>query len=79
MAAAGSPALAQYSGDVIRIGLVTDMSGLYSDLDGSGGVEALKMAIEDQGGQIDGKKIELLFFDHQNRADLAANKTREWF
>ncbi|HWL27617.1 MAG TPA: ABC transporter substrate-binding protein [Burkholderiaceae bacterium] len=72
-------ASAQYSDDALRIGLVTDMSGLYSDLDGAGGVEALKMAIEDQGGQINGKKIELFFFDHQNRADLAANKTREWF
>lgn len=79
VATASTPASAQYSDDAIRIGLVTDMSGLYSDLDGAGGVEALKLAIEDQGGQINGRKIELFFFDHQNRADLAANKTREWY
>ncbi|HEU4622237.1 MAG TPA: ABC transporter substrate-binding protein [Burkholderiaceae bacterium] len=67
------------SGDVIRIGFITDMSSLYADIDGAGGVEAIRMAIADMGGQIAGKKIELLFADHQNKADIASSKAREWF
>ncbi|MBC7942442.1 MAG: ABC transporter substrate-binding protein [Chitinophagaceae bacterium] len=74
-----APAQAQISGDVIRIGIITDMSGLYSDIDGQGGVEAIKMAVADMGGAINGKKIEVLFADHQNKADVAAAKAREWF
>ncbi len=72
-------AQAQISGDVIRIGFITDMSGLYSDIDGKGGEEAIRMAIADLGGAINGKKIELLVADHQNKADVAASKAREWF
>ena len=72
-------AMAQYSNDVIKIGFITDMSGLYSDIDGQGGVEAIRMAIADAGGTIDGKKIELIYADHQNKADIAASKAREWF
>lgn len=73
------PASAQISGNVIKIGFITDMSGLYADLDGPGGVEAIKMAIADMGGAINGKKIELVYADHQNKADIAASKAREWF
>ena len=72
-------AMAQVSGDVIRIGMITDMSGLYADIDGPGGVEAVKMAIADMGGNINGKKIEFIYADHQNKADIAASKAREWF
>ena len=75
---AGS-ASAQFSGDVVRIGFITDMSGLYSDIDGKGGEEAIRMAIADMGGSVAGKKIELLVADHQNKADVAASKAREWF
>ena len=70
---------AQVSGDVIRIGFITDMSGVYADIDGPGGVEAIKMAIAQMGGQINGKKIELVTADHQNKPDVAAAKAREWF
>ncbi|MBX3622999.1 MAG: ABC transporter substrate-binding protein [Rhizobacter sp.] len=77
-AAALSPAQAQVSGDVIRIGIITDMSGLYADIDGPNGVEAIKMAIADAGGQVNGKKVELLYADHQNKPDIAAAKAREW-
>ncbi|HEY0856888.1 MAG TPA: ABC transporter substrate-binding protein [Albitalea sp.] len=77
--ALAAPAHAQYSGDVIRIGITTDMSGLYSDLDGAGGVEAIRWAIADMGGSINGKKVEVVFADHQNKADIAAGKAREWF
>ncbi len=69
---------AQVSGDVIKIGFITDMSGLYADIDGPGGVEAIKMAIADVKGLAAGKKIELLVADHQNKADVAASKAREW-
>ena len=72
-------AQAQISGDVIKIGFITDMSGLYSDLDGPAGVEAIKMAIADAGGAVAGKKIEILSADHQNKPDIAAAKAREWF
>ncbi len=75
----GAPAQAQISGDVIRIGFITDMSGLYGDIDGPAGAEAIKMAIADMGGAVAGKKIELMVADHQNKADIAAAKAREWF
>ena len=79
--AATAPALhAQgISDDVIRIGFITDMSSVYSDLDGPAGVQAIRMAIADAGGEIAGKKIELLFADHQNKADIASARAREWF
>ena len=74
-----SAAHAQYSGDVIKIGIITDMAGLYSDIDGPAGVEAIRMAVADMGGAVAGKKIEVVYADHQNKADVAAAKAREWF
>jgi branched-chain amino acid transport system substrate-binding protein len=76
---AATPAVAQISGDVIRIGIITDMSSVYADIDGQGGVEAIRMAIQDAGGTINGKKVELVSADHQNKPDVAASKAREWF
>ncbi len=70
---------AQVSGDVVKIGFITDVSGVYSDIDGKGGAEAIRMAIADFGGTVLGKKIELVTADHQNKADIAASKAREWF
>ncbi|OYU42583.1 MAG: ABC transporter permease, partial [Burkholderiales bacterium PBB4] len=75
----GASAQAQISGDVIRIGFITDLSGLYADIDGPAGADAIRMAIADMGGAINGKKIELLVADHQNKPDVAAAKAREWF
>lgn len=72
-------AQAQVSGDTIKIGMITDMSGLYTDIDGAGGAEAIKMAIADAGVVIAGKKVEFISADHQNKADIAASKAREWF
>lgn len=69
---------AQISEHVIRIGFITDISGFYSDIDGNGGAAAIGMAIEDFGGAINGKNIELLVADHQNKPDVAASKAREW-
>jgi branched-chain amino acid transport system substrate-binding protein len=74
-----TPVSAQISGDTIKIGLLTDMSGVYADISGQGGVEAVKMAIADSGGEINGKKIELVYFDHQHKPDIATAKAREWF
>ncbi len=79
MVVSTAPAQAQISGDVVRIGIITDMSSLYADIDGPGGIEAIKMAIADMGGAINGKKIEVIYADHQNKPDLAAGKAREWF
>ena len=79
MLGATAPAQAQISGDVIKIGIITDMAGVYGDIDGMGGVEAIRMAVADMGGTINGKKIEILYSEHQNKADLAASKAREWF
>ncbi|KQV51839.1 ABC transporter substrate-binding protein [Massilia sp. Root335] len=79
--AAGSSlsAQAQVSGDTVKIGLITDLSGVYSDIDGNGGAEAVRMAIADMGGAINGKKIQFIVADHQNKPDIAASKAREWF
>ena len=77
--AAAPLANAQISGDVIRIGFITDLSGLYADIDGPAGAEAIRMAIADAGGTVAGKKVEVLVADHQNKADVAAAKAREWF
>jgi branched-chain amino acid transport system substrate-binding protein len=73
------PAQAQISGDTVKIGLLTDLSGVYSDVDGNGGAEAVRMAIADMGGAINGKKIQFIVADHQNKPDIAASKAREWF
>ena len=76
MGASGT-ALAQAQPPV-KIGFITDMSGLYADIDGDGGLEAIKMAIEDFGGTVLGRKVEVISADHQNKADIAASKAREW-
>jgi branched-chain amino acid transport system substrate-binding protein len=70
------------SDDVIKVGVLTDMSGLYSDLAGQGSVVAAQMAIDDATGgtgKLLGKKVELVSADHQNKADVASGKARTWF
>ena len=74
-AAAGS---ANAASDKVVIGDIDDMSGLYADVIGQGGIEAAKMAIDDFGGSVLGKKIEFLSFDHQNKPDIGSQKLREW-
>ena len=75
------PASAQprISGDVVKIGVLTDMTGVYADLGGQGSVVAAQMAIEDFGGKVLGKPVQLVSADHQNKADISATKSREWF
>ena len=77
-ASGGAATTSAASSDVIRIGFTTDMSGVYADADGKAGAEAIQMAIDDFGGEVLGKKIELVSIDHQNKADIALSKAREW-
>jgi branched-chain amino acid transport system substrate-binding protein len=77
--AAATPAGAQISDDVVKIGLILDMSSIYADITGKGSADAGQMAIDDFGGKVLGKPIELVYADHQNKADIAAAKAREWF
>ena len=79
MLAMAGAAQAQVSNDVVKIGVLTDLSGAYSDLAGPGSVLAVKIAVEDFGGKVLGKPIEVVSADHQNKGDIAANKAREWF
>ncbi|TCS36060.1 amino acid/amide ABC transporter substrate-binding protein (HAAT family) [Paucimonas lemoignei] len=67
------------SDGVVKVGVMTDMSGVYSALAGQGSVVAAKMAIEDIGGKLLGKPVELVSIDHLNKPDIAASKAREWF
>lgn len=69
---------AQAANDAVKIGFITDMSGLYADDDGTGGLTAVKMAVADFGGKVLGKPIQVMYADHQNKADIAASKAREW-
>jgi len=70
-------ASAQGSGPV-RIGFITDMSSLYADIDGPAGGEMVKWAVQDFGGKVLGRPVEVLTADHQNKADVASSKAREW-
>jgi branched-chain amino acid transport system substrate-binding protein len=76
----GAPAArAQISDDVVRIGVLNDQSGLYADLGGPGTVVAARMAVEDAGGTVLGKPIEIVFADHQNKPDVGVAVARQWF
>ena len=79
LAAWGAPAWAQLSNDGVKIGVATDMSSLYADINGPGAVIATQMAIDDFGGTVGGKKIELVTGDIQNKADVAATLAGRWY
>jgi branched-chain amino acid transport system substrate-binding protein len=66
------------SDGVVRIGVLTDMAGPFSDISGPGAVLAIKMAVEDFGGKVLGKPIEVVAADHQNKPDIGLSKAREW-
>ena len=66
-------------GTAVKIGVLTDMSSLYSDIGGAGSVEAARMAIADFGGTVNGKRIELFSADHHNNADVGAGIANQWF
>lgn len=79
LAAWALPAAAQLSDNTVKIGVATDMSSLYSDINGPGAVIATEMAIEDFGGTVLGQKIEIVSGDIQNKADVAAAIAGRWF
>ncbi len=74
----GGAAQAQISDDVVKIGVLTDMSSLYSDATGKGSLTAVQMAVADFGGKVKGKPIEVLSGDHQNKPDVGVNIVRNW-
>jgi branched-chain amino acid transport system substrate-binding protein len=76
---AAASANAQISDDVVKIGVLTDMSSLYSDATGEGSVIAAQMAAADFGGKVKGKPIEVIFADHQNKPDVGSNIARAWY
>jgi branched-chain amino acid transport system substrate-binding protein len=71
-------AQAQISDDVVRIGVLTDLTGVYADNNGPGTVIATQMAVEDFGGKVLGKPVEVIAADHQNKADIASSIARRW-
>jgi branched-chain amino acid transport system substrate-binding protein len=72
-------AAAQISDEIIKVGILTDLHATYAEIGGQGAIIAAQMAIDDFGGKIQGKPIELISGDHQNKADVAANIARDWF
>jgi branched-chain amino acid transport system substrate-binding protein len=84
LATAGALALAgaaqaQVSDGVIKIGVLSDMSSLYTDLAGAGSVAAAKMAVEDSGIEKRGYKVEIISADHQNKPDVGSQIARQWY
>ncbi len=76
---ASSSACAQYTDGVIKIGVLTDMSSLYSDTTGAGSVVATKMPVQDFGGTTKSMKVEIVSADHRNKADLGSSIACSWF
>jgi branched-chain amino acid transport system substrate-binding protein len=70
---------AQVSDDLVRIGVLNDQSGVYADFGGPGSVVAARMAVEDAGGKVLGKPVDVVLGDHQSKADVGAAIARQWF
>jgi branched-chain amino acid transport system substrate-binding protein len=70
---------ASASAQGVKIGILNDQSGVYADYGGKGSIEAAKMAIEDFGGEVLGKPVEIVTADHQNKPDLAVSIARKWY
>lgn len=80
LATTALPAAAQgVSDDVVKIGILNDQSGVYADFGGRWSFEAAKMAVEDFGGTVLGKPVEVVTADHQNKPDIASNIARQWY
>ncbi|HSV47704.1 MAG TPA: ABC transporter substrate-binding protein [Ramlibacter sp.] len=78
LALLAGPAAAQISDDVVRVGIMGDQSGPYSGNGGPGAVLGARLAIEDFGGKVNGKAIELVVTDDQNKPDIGLNAARKW-
>src|SRR5262245_15620726 len=70
---------AQYTEGIVKIGVLSDMSSLYSDLTGAGSVAAARLAVEDFGAAAKGIKVEIISGDHQNKADIGSSVANSWF
>ncbi len=79
LAASGTAAKAQISDDVVKIGVLTDMSSLYADATGKGSVAAVQMAVADYGGKVKGKPVDVISADHQNKPDVGVAIARNWY
>jgi len=75
----GSAQAQTISNDVVKIGVLTDMSSLYADSTGKGSVAAVQMAVEDYGGKVKGKQVEVVYVDHQNKPDVGVSIARNWY
>src|SRR5262245_49690599 len=73
-----STTMAQFSGNVVKIGVLNDQSSLYADITGQGSVLAARMAVEDFGGKVAGIPVEVVFADHQNKPDVGTSLARQW-
>ncbi|SEK13260.1 MULTISPECIES: ABC transporter substrate-binding protein [unclassified Variovorax] len=73
------PAFAQISDETVKIGVIVDMSGVYSANGGMGAVRAVEMAVKDFGGKVQGKPIQVVSADYQNKVDVASSKARQWY
>src|SRR5437867_11544035 len=76
---AAGPAQAQISDNVVKIGVLNDQSSLYADLAGQGSVVAARMAPEDSRAAAQGLKVEVVFAEHQNKADVGSQIARQWY
>jgi len=72
-------AQAQISDGIVKIGVLNDMSGLYSDITGQGSVFAARQAVEDFGAAAKGLKVEIISADHQNKPDVGSSIARQWY
>jgi branched-chain amino acid transport system substrate-binding protein len=79
VAVSGGAANAQISNDVVKIGVLTDMSSLYADATGKGSLAAVQMAVADYGAKVKGKPIEVVAADHQNKPDVGVSIARNWY
>src|ERR1700730_13568758 len=78
-AAHSGAANAQISDDVVKIGVLTDMSSLYADSTGKGSLAGVEMAVADYGGEVKGKPVVVVSADHQNKPDVGMNIARNWY
>ncbi|WP_372000591.1 ABC transporter substrate-binding protein [Tistrella mobilis] len=76
---AAGAAQAEISGNVVRIGVLNDQSGIYADVTGQASVIAAQMAVEDYGGKVKGVPVEVIFADHQNKPDIGSNIANQWY
>src|SRR5260370_32023503 len=79
LAVSSGAANAQISDDVVKIGVLTDMSSLYADATGKGSLAAVQMAVADYGAKVKGKPVEVIAADHQNKPDIGVSIARNWY